>query len=303
MVNLEQYRIFYYVASLSSITKAAARLYISQPAVTKAIHRLEAELNCTLFTRTPRGTMLTEEGTLLFYHVSKALKEIEQGEEKVTQPDTTDHQQIRIGVTESALYSILMPAISSYRKAHPNTDFQIKISSTGTVLQLLEGQEVDLAFGVTPVVGYPFINITELCEVQDIFFAHRDFPVDDSIPLSPQLICTLPLVGVGSESSAGKHILDYFRRAGLYYSPAFTVETSSNVIPFVENSLAIALAPRWVYANSARRNEMRVLNTAFSIPPRKIFLAFSDRHKLSPACRDFIQMTQDQQASSVVKMP
>ena len=288
MIHLEYYRIFYQVAVSQSITRAAAQLYISQPAVTKAIHKLEKELNCRLFTRTPHGSMLTEEGTLLFYHVSRAMKEFETGEEKVNQPENPGEQPICIGVTESALYSVLIPAISSYRREYPHSNFQIKCSSTSRLLSMLEQQEIDIALGVTPVPQSVTISILELCEVRDVFFAHRSFPVDDRIPLTPQLLCTLPIVGVGPQSSAGSHIVAYFRSLGLTYTPAFTVETSTNVLPFVEKELAIGLAPEWTIQASTCSENLRKLNTSFSIPARKIFLAFGDRHSLSPACRNFI---------------
>ena len=246
MINLERYRIFYYVASNQSISRAAAQLYISQPAVTKSIRKLEAELNCTLFSRTPHGTVLTEKGVQLYYHVSRALKELESAEARVIQPEEDGLRQICVGVTESALYSVLMPAVSAYRKEYPTTDFQIKCSSTGQLLTMLETGEIEMALGVTPVAKDSLATIMELCEVRDVFFAHQDYPVDDSIPLPPQLLCTLPIVGVGSLSSAGSHIASFFRSIGLHYSPAFTVETSTNVLPFVEAGLAIALAPQWV---------------------------------------------------------
>ncbi len=290
MIHLERYRIFYYVATYQSISRAAAQLYISQPAVTKSIRKLEEELNCALFLRTPHGSMLTEEGRLLFYHVSRALKEFEDAETKVLQQQSIEHQQISIGVTESALYTVLMPGISRYRKEYPATDFQIRSGSTGSLLRLLEEGEIDIAIGVTPVPKHLSAMILELCEVRDVFFAHQSFSVDDSVPLLPQVMCTLPIVGVRQASSAGSHITEYFQSLGLHYAPAFTVETSTHVLPFVENGLAIGLAPHWVLQASARAGELRQLNTTFSIPARMVFLASASRHQLSPACRNFIDI-------------
>ena len=64
MVNLELYRVFYEVAKSKNITKASRKLRISQPAVTKHIHNLEAELQIKLFDRTRYGMILTEDGKL-----------------------------------------------------------------------------------------------------------------------------------------------------------------------------------------------------------------------------------------------
>ena len=61
-INFELYKVFFEVANAKSISKGANRLMISQPAVTQSIQTLESELGGKLFTRTPKGVILTKEG-------------------------------------------------------------------------------------------------------------------------------------------------------------------------------------------------------------------------------------------------
>ena len=61
-INLEYYKIFYEVAKEQNITKASENLHISQPAISKTIKLLEEKLGGTLFVRTKKGVILTEEG-------------------------------------------------------------------------------------------------------------------------------------------------------------------------------------------------------------------------------------------------
>ena len=77
--NLSQYKIFYEVAKAGNISKAAKELYISQPAISKAISKLEDSLQVTLFTRSSRGVQLTPEGELLFKHTQEAFQVLDQG--------------------------------------------------------------------------------------------------------------------------------------------------------------------------------------------------------------------------------
>lgn len=72
--NLSSYWIFYTVANAGNISKAAKELYISQPAISKSIQKLEDGLECKLFSRSSRGVVLTDEGRLLYDHVSEAFE-------------------------------------------------------------------------------------------------------------------------------------------------------------------------------------------------------------------------------------
>ena len=69
-VDWEYYKIFYYVAKYGNLTRAAAALNTSQPAVTRVIHKLESDLGCRLFVRSKSGMELTAEGSRFFEYVS-----------------------------------------------------------------------------------------------------------------------------------------------------------------------------------------------------------------------------------------
>ena len=75
-VNLEYYKIFYYVAKTGGITAASRSLNMSQPAVSQQISALERQLGVSLFKRSGRGIALTAEGSLLYEHVERGYEEI-----------------------------------------------------------------------------------------------------------------------------------------------------------------------------------------------------------------------------------
>lgn len=288
-INLEYYRAFYYVALYKSISRAAEEMFVSQPAVSKAIRNLEESLKCTLFVRSSHGSELTRNGVLLFSHVSKAFNEFELGESIVSRSALDQSQDIYIGATESSLYSVLLPKLTVFKREYPNVHFHISGCSTSELINMLAEGTVDLALGVTPIVKQTNIPITELDDVYDVVFAHKDFPIDDTVPLTIEQFLAQPLIGVRADSSAGKHITDFFGAFGYTYNPLFTVETSSQVCPLVENRLGIGIAPMWAL-DEYKSGNLRKLNTAFSIPTRKIFLAINNKYPISPLCRKFIQL-------------
>ena len=78
--HLSQYKIFYEVARTGNISKAAKELYISQPAISKSISKLEENLGIALFSRNSRGVCLTMEGEMLYSHIATAFESIILGE-------------------------------------------------------------------------------------------------------------------------------------------------------------------------------------------------------------------------------
>lgn len=73
-ISYDSYRIFYYAAKYRSFSQAAAALYNNQPNVTRMIRRLESELGCALFFRSPQGVRLTPEGEKLYAHMPSPLR-------------------------------------------------------------------------------------------------------------------------------------------------------------------------------------------------------------------------------------
>ena len=71
-INLELYKVFYYVATTLSFSEASRQLFISQSAVSQAVKNLEKKLGHTLFVRSTKRVILTPEGELLLQHVKPA---------------------------------------------------------------------------------------------------------------------------------------------------------------------------------------------------------------------------------------
>ena len=107
--NLNLYQIFYEVAGCRNFSVAARKLYISQPAVSKAISRLEDELNTVLFRRSSRGVTLTPEGEVLYSHVETALQSLKSGADLLKSVSYGHISQLSIGVSTTLCKYVLLP--------------------------------------------------------------------------------------------------------------------------------------------------------------------------------------------------
>ena len=108
-INLEYYKIFYYTAKQKSVTLAAEKLSISQPAVSQAIKHLEKDLGCALFVRTAKGVRLTKEGEMLFSYVERGCEAILSGEKRLLEMLNLEKGEICIGASDMTLKYYLSP--------------------------------------------------------------------------------------------------------------------------------------------------------------------------------------------------
>ena len=110
--NLSLYNIFLAVAEAGSTLGAAKTLFISQPAVSKAISKLEASLEVSLFVRSKKGVRLTDDGLILYDRIKNAFEYIDEGESVIRERNSLGTGHIKIGVSSTLCKYILLPYLS-----------------------------------------------------------------------------------------------------------------------------------------------------------------------------------------------
>ncbi len=148
--NLSSYRIFYAVANTGNISKAAKELYISQPAISKSVQKLEENIGVKLFERSSRGVVLTSEGELLYTHVKSAFETLTLGEDKLRRSIALGVGNLAIGVSSTLCKYILLPCLKEFIKKYPHINISITCHSTNQTLKLLEDGKLDIG-----LVGKP----------------------------------------------------------------------------------------------------------------------------------------------------
>ena len=146
--NLTKYKIFLSAAENKSISKAAASLYISQPAVSITIKKLEENLNTTLFVRRSKGVELTEKGRLLYDSVKKAFQMLSDAEKSLKFPVYTGY--LRIAASNVLCKHFLMPYLKEYIRLYPDTELAITCTSSAEARVMIEECCIDLALVVKP---------------------------------------------------------------------------------------------------------------------------------------------------------
>ncbi len=168
--TLSSYRIFNAVAEAGNLSKAAKELFISQPAISKAVSKLEQSLSVKLFTRNSRGVKLTEEGALLYEYTCSAFESLRQGEESIRKLHTLGMGHIKIGVSTTLCKYMLLPYIQTFMDAYPHIKVTVECHSTPETMTLLEEGKLDIGL-LDKTVRSRSIEFFPLKTIQDTFVA------------------------------------------------------------------------------------------------------------------------------------
>ncbi|WP_289935184.1 LysR substrate-binding domain-containing protein [Streptomyces sp. S.PNR 29] len=151
-VHVRDLRYFVAVAEELHFTRAAERLYVSQPALSKQIRALERQLGVELFRRRPRGVELTDAGTALLPHARRVLDDWAQGAAAVESVRAARHGTLVVGMSTSPGRGGLLPAIRSrFTAAHPQATVRLRQVSWEDPTGGLADGEVDVAFVWLPL--------------------------------------------------------------------------------------------------------------------------------------------------------
>ena len=172
--NLNYYRVFYMVAHTESISKAADRLFISQPAVSKSISNLEETLGTKLFSRGSRGVSLTEEGMILYDHLKNAFDTISKAEDELHHINELGIGELRLGISTSLCRYILMPYLKNFIAENPHVKLTIDCHSTYNTIRQLQDGNIDVGFICETNLPPDYIY-EPFREVHDIFVASDSY--------------------------------------------------------------------------------------------------------------------------------
>ena len=285
-VNLEYYRIFYYVARYGNFTKAARAMGNSQPNITRAMNLLEQEIHCTLFIRTNRGVQLTPEGEKLYIRVSAAMEQIQTAEEELNAVSGLEHGTISIGASETALNIYLLEKLRTFHMEYPGIRLKIYNHSTPQAVRAVKNGEIDFAVVTTPTDAEAPLKKADLYPFQEILVGGKTFMALGSQELSLAEIQNYPFICLGRETQTWKFYQQIFERHGLELMPDTEAATTDQILPLVKNELGMAFLPEAMAREAIEKGEIVELFLREKIPKRSVCMVYDRQHPLSAAAKE-----------------
>ncbi len=292
--NLSLYQIFHAVARHGNISRAAKELYISQPAISKSIRRLEESLQVKLFTRSSRGVTLTEDGALLYEQVQEAFRALDQAEQTLQRRHSLGIAQLRIGVSTTLCRYILLPYLQKFVQEYPHVKVTIHCQSSYQTMELLENHQIDLGLIGRPA-GKLGWHYQPLQSIQDTFVCTRAYLENlrvrqGSGSLMETLKSEATFMLPDDANITRRHIDTALKENGIELNTCLEVSTMDLLIEFSKIGLGIACVIREFVRQELEAGLLTEVSLGAGIPAREIgFICRKPDQELLPI-QTFLQM-------------
>lgn len=288
--NLNMYYIFYTVALHKNISGAAKELYISQPAISKAISKLEQSLDVILFHRSSRGVTLTMEGELLFTQVQTAFSAIRHGEEQLKKVNELGISQISIGVSITLCKYVLLPYLQQFVKDNPHIKVTITCHPTMETLRDIDNSVTDIG-----VVGIPSLpnglTYIPFREIQDTFVTTDRYLENLKIRVGNDrkaILNNATFMMLNKENISRKYVDMYLSSHQITMDNIIEINTMDLLIELAKIDLGIACVIKDFVKDELDDHSLTEVSLGRAIPKRKLGLVYKDDTIMTDAMKKFI---------------
>ena len=276
---------------IGSISKAASALYISQPAITKSIKKLELELGITLFNRSPKGVTLTENGKVFYEFIKNGIESFMNGEHKLTSLKNLESGVIKIGASTTVTKYFLLPYIEKFHSLYPNIDISITNHLTHNLVSQLKKGSIDLLIINLPMKNDNDLNITPCATLHDCFAGNLDYKNKISKKISLQnLVNNFPIITQKEPSNTRAFLNSLMERNNVSFHPKFDIVSYNLVKDFAKIGMGISYITKEFTKDELENKLLFEIPIKEDIPSRGLGIVLSKNTITSFATQKFIEI-------------
>ena len=286
---LSAYHIFYEVAKAGSFSKATNQLYISQPAISKSIQKLEDALHPRLFLRNSKGVRLTPEGQLLFQHLDTAFSAITSAETKLETLTRTDGGTLHIGVSTTLCKYLLLPYLAAFIREHPQINIRIRCQSSNETLKMLADDAIDIGLVGMPEHKTGFIY-ENLVEIEDIFVATSTYMshLPQDMTSTREILEASTLMLLDKNNMTRQYIDDYLAKNQIQTKDYIEISNMDLLIEFAKIGVGVACVIKNFVQEELADGQLQQIPLDIPIHKRDVGFAYKKTHLQNDALSCFL---------------
>lgn len=293
-MQLQQLRTFYEVAATGSFTRAAEKLYLTQPAVTQQVRALEAELGFPLIERRGRRIRLTPAGDALLAYPPRLLALLDEGLNAAREAAGRSERTLRLGAGDTVATYLLPDVIRAFNARRPEAALRLVVGNTERLLEAVLNNEVELAIWARReehelLVQHPFGHAPLVA-----VFQPGDPLVGVGGAREPPRLWARELTGRrlllrGRASAIRRFIDDFVHRAGLDTSDAIEMDHLEAIKRTVEIGFGVTIAPAFAVSREVELGLLSAIPLADPGGELPLSYVHYARRRLSPLAQEIVE--------------
>jgi DNA-binding transcriptional LysR family regulator len=288
-MNLNQLKIFYSAVKAGNLSAAAEELFITQPAVTKGIQRLQQHYELKFIDYVGKKLVLTDAGEVLFKIAEKIFDMETHAEESIRDFQQRQRGRIRILSSESFGDYYLPEVIIPFCKAYPLVRVSMNILPTDLVVEDIASLKCDVGFISYPV-DHEKLVVKEILEDELVIIAPRRHPLSGRHELRPRDLHDQAVIMHEEGSAPRRAIEDFIHRHRLEVKIPMELSSNRAIKRAVEHGIGIALISRKVAKEEIEQRRLVAFSLSDSAMKRKFFLVHHRDKYISESMQRLMDM-------------
>ena len=252
---LSQVEGFVEVARQGNLSRAAATLFVTQPALTARLQSLEQELGGELFVRSRRGMELTDLGRAFLPYAERALVSLRDGSELVSDLRRGGAGELRLGAAPAVSTYVLPGLLVRFTERYPNVRLVVRTGHSEEILEMALRNEIEI--GLVRELRHPLIESRPLYEDDVVLVAHPTHPFAASGSIRVERIGEARLILFDRTSSYYDLTNAMFRAAGVSPRGVMELDNIDAAKEMVGRGLGVALLPHTAVASELASGALR----------------------------------------------
>lgn len=285
--DLNALKVFMAVYENGGIEKASKKLFLSQPAVSISIKKLEEKLNGKLFIRLPKGIKPTLEGETFYHECKSAIKQISSAITGFCPQNTLQKGNLKIGANPSIIKYILMPAIKKFSRIYPNIDISFTEVISSRLEKYLINGNIDIAFMEEPIENIEIYNAKEVFLLNSCFVVCAK--TKKSI-FSNKMLLKNKFTVLKTNTNNRTLFEQICLKNNLSLKVSYEMANFETLHEICKNKLAIGFTFKEFVKKDIKDKKLKEIKTKINMPTSKIYALLTKNSYGSFICDEFLNI-------------
>ena len=287
-MDLSELLVFVTVAKEGSFSRAAERLYRTQPAVSLSIRKLEDSLGQPLFVRGARPVRLTDAGVMLREYAERLLNLREEVKKGLQELEGLKRGELSLGVNESSIHALL-PALSAFREAHPGVQVRVHRMFSRDIPHEVVNYRLDLG-AVSFIPRDPQLHATEILKDELTLVVPPKHALAKRKEVDVEELGKEAFIAHIVESPFRRKVIELFAKNRTPLNMPMEMPTIESIKRFVQMGMGVAIVPRMCVTWEIEHGWLKELKIRQMNIPRHLYMISRRGARLPYAATEFMRL-------------